>query len=339
MWDEFCARPGSSGPRFAKLARLGIPFFAGVVAPILLFLVPYAISGSLGDLYQGLIVLPRERLTFAYQALPPFDTAIAALPYALVLAFPLLRDALRLAAGYGRRDSVEPSESQRTSAPALWQWMLAGVVALVLGVLLISIREAPPQGSGQPVFVWAWYSVRPLVPVVVLIGCVMLGARQSWSSALPATRRQELLLMVAMAAMTSLVQYPWSFGLYFCYAAPLVVLAVVHVVRAQRDPPILLHFCYLIFAAAWLNTCYIRTLDIAHARVAQDYLLDFDRGGIEVDGRTGPIYDALVREIRRHVPDLPARTPRRCTSYLECGTRRGCSTSSSTRARPQGSVS
>lgn len=55
----------SSADRFRSMSRTAVPLIVGVAAPVALFLVPYALSGSLDDLYRGVLVLPRLRFDFA----------------------------------------------------------------------------------------------------------------------------------------------------------------------------------------------------------------------------------------------------------------------------------
>jgi hypothetical protein len=54
----------TSAERFRALARMVTPFKLGVIAPLIVFLFPYATSGALPALYEGVFVLPRARLDF-----------------------------------------------------------------------------------------------------------------------------------------------------------------------------------------------------------------------------------------------------------------------------------
>lgn len=70
----------NSGERLAALARAAGLLVVGVAVPVVPFLVPYVVSGSLGDLYQGVFVLPRLRLEFpAENSLPLLGFLPAAL--------------------------------------------------------------------------------------------------------------------------------------------------------------------------------------------------------------------------------------------------------------------
>src|SRR6185503_19035911 len=65
---------GAATERLRQLAGLVWPFAAGVMAPIVVFMLPYAASGSLGTLWTGVFVLPLKRFTFAAMDLLPLWT-------------------------------------------------------------------------------------------------------------------------------------------------------------------------------------------------------------------------------------------------------------------------
>ena len=110
-------------------------------------------------------------------------------------------------------------------------------VALLLAGIVMSANH-------EPVFHAVWYSVRPLCQAAVIIGCLALTS-PSRAATLAPKRRLELFLLLAVAALGSLVQYPYSHGIYFCYAAPLVILAAVALVTSTPAAPKLLHLCVL----------------------------------------------------------------------------------------------
>ena len=62
LWSGIrLAAPDARG-RVLSLLRLVVPFLLGVSGPLALLLIPYAVTGSLGDLYAGILVTPQERL-------------------------------------------------------------------------------------------------------------------------------------------------------------------------------------------------------------------------------------------------------------------------------------
>jgi len=97
-----------------------------------------------------------------------------------------------------------------------------------------AVRFADGRHASGRSYPWIWSSVRPIVPAVTLAGCVLLLR----SGSVRRRKQSEILLLVAMAAMMSLVQYPYSFGIYFYYVAPLVALALLYVATAQSGAPL-----------------------------------------------------------------------------------------------------
>ncbi len=270
--SEWQSGHGPLTARLAALARLLIPFALGVCVPVGVFLVPYLATGAIEDLYRGVFVLPQRRLTAAAMPLPGMVSALAVLPYAGLLIVPMF---WRI----GRERLVVP--------------ILATVL---LGWLVLC-------GYDGSAYRLVWYSARPLVPVLAVTTAVLL-ARETRAGRLPPTRGSEVLLLAAMAATLSLVQYPYASGIYFCYVAPIVALAIVSVVAAQPSAPRLLHLCvlgfYLLFAVVWLNTNFVRVANVQYMPVEQDRLLSGNRGGIRVQEVERDMYAALVREVQAH---------------------------------------
>jgi Dolichyl-phosphate-mannose-protein mannosyltransferase len=275
IWTEAAGGTGSIGARARGVAGLVGPFLAGVAVPVGLFLIPYVASGATSDLLRGLFVLPARRIEAASFPLPPPSTLLFALPYALVL---LWSPTLPLA--------VE----------------LAITAATVAGLAVVLAMAGSRLDYYEPV----WWAVRPLVPVVTVIGCLRL-LRAPPATPSDAAAAQRLFLVLAVASLVSVVQFPYAFPVYFFYAAPLVVVAVAAVVAARPGPRIL-HFAVagfaLAFALLWLNTAYVRSFGLRYIADQQHYRLDLDRGGLTVWEDRKVEYERLVQLLRQH-----ARTP------------------------------
>ena len=112
------ARLAGGAPRARRLLARGLALAAGAAVPIALFLVPYALSGSLDDFWRGTFVLPQRRFDHASFPLPPVWTAAAALPLAIPLALP---------SAFGR----------------LRPWILGGA-AIALGGVLLALAGREP---------------------------------------------------------------------------------------------------------------------------------------------------------------------------------------------------
>jgi hypothetical protein len=175
---------------------------AGVAIPVVPFLAWYALSGSLGDLYRGVFVLPAERLTDVALAVPGFDrTWTILVPMALVA----------VGAATGRRFRLV------TAAAVL--------VTIVLLMLRIEAR----------IFIGIFDSFLLVVPVAAAAGAWLYfrAARDDRADLGP------LFATLWVLAMVHLIRYPFAVPLYFAYVAPLAALAVSGVVvhLKSRDTP------------------------------------------------------------------------------------------------------
>src|SRR3989442_1610232 len=84
-WQLWSEPAGSSRDRFTRLGRLVLPFALGAAGPILVFLAPYALSGSLGALWAGGFIVAGESLRLAAMDFPAlWGTPVALAPAALL---------------------------------------------------------------------------------------------------------------------------------------------------------------------------------------------------------------------------------------------------------------
>jgi hypothetical protein len=269
--NERRAGHGAFKARFLSLARVTTPFLIGVILPLGLFISYYLLQGDPCKLFEGVFVLPAKRFVYASLQLPPPHHMIAAIPYAIVLSYPLAR-------------------------PIHWRLPLTVILVCLLAVLLLT-------AGARDVYQAIWGSIRPLVASVALAGCfALLKARPPARS----SEARPVFLAIAVASMTSLVQFPYSLGIYFCYIAPMVALAVLYLISSQPAAPRRVHAAfglfYLLFAILWLNNAHVSGFGIVHVRVPQDTTLELERGGISVSKEHARIYKELVRKIRRHTP-------------------------------------
>ncbi len=263
------ARLAGGAPRARRLLARGLALAAGAAVPIALFLVPYALSGSLDDFWRGTFVLPQRRFDHASFPLPPVWTAAAALPLAIPLALP---------SAFGR----------------LRPWILGGA-AIALGGVLLALA------GREPVYRAIWYAVRPLTPFAVVLGCVTLSRRPLPELA----EARDGFLLLGLASLVGLLQYPYAFSVYFCYTAPLVLLATAWTVRERGRAPLAWLYVptlafFAAFALLWLNTGWVRTIGGTWVASPPSRPLELPRAGIEVPLYDGAVYEALVAEIDRH---------------------------------------
>lgn len=275
-WNRWRLRGWLRDPGRPGFLASALAFGAGVLLPVAAFLVPYALSGSLGLWYEGVFVAPQRRFEFASLGLPPLASLGTAVPLASLLAVALAGGRLPRAG-------------------------LRGLPWLV-GATAIALAGALAYGREAPVYRAVWDSLRPSVPLVTLAGCLLLattrGARMS------PLARQQLFLLVAMAAMTSLVQFPFAAGIYFCYAMPPAALAIAFVLkhggRATGGLAVCLLCFYLAFAALWLNRASTYPLGFGYRPIDLSGTLDMQRGGLRVSPASAERYREVVSQVTAH---------------------------------------
>ncbi|HYK83074.1 MAG TPA: glycosyltransferase family 39 protein [Gemmatimonadales bacterium] len=266
-YHESATGGGRAAERMATLFRLVAPFAVGTLLPVAIFLVPYLRSGAVATLWSGVFVAPARRFEFAARALPGVATLLAALPVGLVLG-------LVPARGIPARRTV------------------LGVVLLALAVFLALSRHA------------VWYSIRPLLPLAVCVGVWRLARARPELSGL---RRQQITLVLCIAALVSLVQFPFAAPIYFLYVAPLAALAVLAVVTSHEHRvgfvPGAAVVLYLLFAVVDTHPSHEPTGALALAR----------GGGLIIPARDKVRYEGLVTALQAHAtgvygyaaPDCP----------------------------------
>jgi hypothetical protein len=272
LWRERGRSRGPSRERWRLMASMAAPLAAGVAAPVAAWIAYYAAEGALGDLYTGLFVLPRRRVESGVYPLP------GAAEFAATIPLPLVR-----AAG------LAPVPRPRRG--------LELAVAATLVALLV--------GSAEPLgFNLAFNALRNSLPPLVLLVLWRLGHRHA--QGLSSAQQQHLFLAIAAAALTSLVQYPHAYGIYFFYAAPLVVLAAAYLVAASPSAPRLaaaaLAGFYLAFAALQLNGPNPhRNVRWSPGRPAA-VPLELERCNLRVPAGDAVAYRELAKVVREHSP-------------------------------------
>lgn len=269
VWNEWREGRGAWGRRCRQLTGETAWFAAGVLLPVACFLAPFVLGAAVVDLYRGVFVLPQKRFDVLTFPLPPLFTLGFAAPLAL---------ALLLGFRHGRRGGA----GVRT-------FCLVAALLLVLG------------GCRYPLVHDAvWCSVRGIPPFLVLAGVwLLLGPR--WSRpGLDDSRRVDVFLMIVAALMVALNQFPFAVNVYFCYAVPLVWLALVYVAASQPTPSghalAALGCFYLAFGVVWLNPGYFTQHPSRAAPFSAQ--LDVPRGGLWVTQKDQAQYGSLVALIR-----------------------------------------
>jgi hypothetical protein len=270
-----------SRQRFACLFRMLVPFGLGVLTPVVVFLAPYIASGSTTAFMKGVFGGGMARAT----SLAIYDPPEAVF---LILAIPLL---VTLAMGIfsRRRGDI----------------FAAGVVAFVGSMLVFA------SGKHELMTQLIFESAQMLAPIAIVIGAVRLvrGA-----NVLGAIRQQQLMLLLSLAAICGLVQFPFAAPIYFCYYAPLLILAVFAIVSTRKRPN---HgFTLGALLAFFLLTAVVRIAPacIYHITFAPGERLTrlslSAAGGLRVSSPED--YEAMVAAVQQH------STNRQVLAFPEC---------------------
>jgi hypothetical protein len=244
----------------------------GVLLPLVAFATPYVATDSVGALVHGVFVAPTARIADA--AFPPRPVATALPALGLMLMMLLLG-----------------SEGRRTRSLAL------GAVVALVGLSLV------PSGTGT-LFWLGWLAMSQQMPLLVAAGCVLLvtrvdpvngPGRQSW---LPTYT------CLAVAAMITLMQYPFAAPIYFCYAAPLVILAATAVWklagRQRAGGAIAALISMFLFAVGWMNGGAEQMLWYGLRPRVSVVPLGIPRASLRVPAADASEYRAVTNEVRKH---------------------------------------
>lgn len=254
-------------PPRVVFGEVGI-FLAGGAFPIVLLAVPYVLTGSIGDLIDGTVIAPRSRFEFATFSMPEPATLVWAVPVvAVFLTRPRLTRIWR-----NRVDAA------------------AGTGA----VLLALTAESDASYSAL------WTATRALAPFVLVLGAVALVRRSRGLEG----NRGVVALVVLVAGFWTLVQFPFAAPVYFCYAAPLLLLAAIAGMRtfglANGALPGIVLLCLVLFGVRQLDQQSVFSLGVDYHASPQVAVLDQDRASIRVLPEQKRELDVVRDVVARH---------------------------------------
>jgi len=283
---ELAGIAGHDRERFKTLVGMCAPFGAGVAVPLILFLVPYVLSGSVHDLIHGLISTAATAIRSTVS--PPEDPATMVEIIPFIVPVIVAYDCHRL----GRA--------------------ICGVVFALwtCAVLIFSAKSPLIYGFG-------WRSLITAIPVLVLAGVAILWVSRG-EHRLNFVRQQQIMLIMCVAALCSLVQFPFAGPVYFCYVAPLAILFATALFASAAHPPrfvlgTLLVF-YLLFAVLRVTPGFIYHMGSRYSPDTQTERITLARaGGLRVDPTEAQLYDELIPLVQSHAggkfvyaaPDCP----------------------------------
>lgn len=236
---------GAGGARFRALARSVGILAAGVALPVALFLIPYILSHSVGAIAYDVFVAPTRRFMFAAMRAPGLNTFRNALLFIIPVGF-------------------------YWWLPA-WRRGIAWVTAILLAAVWVLTFKGNYYRIEWNAFVW-------IVPLAAAAGAIVLRPRTGAGP--PAVKRQQAFALLAVTAVATLVQFPFSAPIYFLYIAPLGVVTAAAVLEIQFEGaaawPVfggaLLLFAIL-FPVRWIRPGFTSDLGVRYTRVPMTALL------------------------------------------------------------------
>jgi len=266
--------PGLGAHGLIPLLADGAALTLGFVVPLVLFLVPYALTGGVGAWLEGVFLLPARRIEAASSPPGAMWTVLPGTA-AVLLAVTAAR--------------LRPRPER--------------ILAVALAALLAVALAADDMLDGA-VMATLWYSVRGWIPALVAAGAVFAFAARGRTADQMSPGEFALL---ASAGLWALVQFPYAAPAYFFYVAPLGVLATAATVSAgvlRRGPVLAL----LSGVALFLGAGYAGGV----AATASEPL-GGPRGGIRVPPADARLYGELAILVRSHLdggglwagPDAP----------------------------------
>ena len=283
--NEWVNPAGDSRARFTALARLLVPFLLGVAVPVAFFLVPFVRGHALEPLFNGVFLLSSKRFgSAAYRMISPWSM-LGLVPFALL-------------ALYGRKMAARFTRYHALALAALFTaWLVT-------------------SASAPLVYRIVWYALRALPPVLTFIGVLVLARPRAGDADAP-LRRSQVLLLLGVTAVFTLVQFPFSAPIYFCYVAPLVVLTAAALYRYAAPMasavPALTTVFLIAFAVLRVNTSLLFGMGVLYQPYPRTLPLEMPRGGLSVPDYDANMYNAAVMVLHRYArggytwasPDCP----------------------------------
>jgi hypothetical protein len=255
-----------SARRWKTLLRYAGVVLAAAAVPVGLFLVPYAMSGSLGVLYAEVIGEGVKRISALHWAMrPALRLLVFACPVYAVLTLELL------------------SRKRRA----------LGALAIVAALALVWFSMRTVAGYQS-----LWFFGTSILPVG--IGVVVVAGYRAWR----AQRATDpvLLMLAGVTALQALNQFPFAAPNYFAYVAPLAILTACAAAAHFGALPRLNTAALILagFAGVVLRVGSLRNLGFYPQSVDYTHQLAVPRGGLAVTKYDSARYTTLLNLIAAH---------------------------------------
>jgi hypothetical protein len=241
--------------------------------PLIVCVIPYVRSGHVGTLLNGLLVIPQRRLEFASLAMEHTYFILIGVP-CVALVTPLAR---RL---------------QISGRQARFITMGLSIVAAIV------IAASVDRYAAYQLF---WQSGRGFAALLPVAVSWLLFAGHDDDP----NRGRVLFGTMVMLAWASLVQFPFSGAIYFCYTVPLAVIAGAASAKhfSSLKNPALVVWCaaLIVFAVLTMNRGYLDSLGAWHQPMALDQKLDLPRAHLEMKPEEVAEYRRVTELVTAHV--------------------------------------
>lgn len=283
LWLEFSS-PEKGYRRLSFLFRDLILLAAGALTPLAIFWGHYVQAGSQSSLREVFTLAARQLDYGAFK--PSLLKIVGGSLITLILIV-----AAFLARGRAAR-------------------VLAAVFLLGIPVALLLARIQPYVDRAE------WGAIWTLLPVVVVLGVFLLVSHRPGNRANRA-QQQRIFLVLSVTAACSLIQYPFTIAIYFCYVAPLAFLSAA-AVGSLRKPPrwaVVGALCFAFFYVVLDATPgFIDDMGEQYSPDRQVSRLTIPRaGGLRVYPESAGLYEELGVLVQQHArgeyiyatPDCP----------------------------------
>ena len=164
--------------------------------------------------------------------------------------------------------------------------------------VMVTLVATAATGSSYSIL---WSITRALAPFVVVLGAFAILRRAPRDGA-PDT--QVVALIVLVAGLTTLTQFPFMAPVYFCYVVPLVLLAAIatlrHFGQAGGLLPAVVLAALVVFGVRQIATQSLLSLGKTYERDPQGAILDERRASIHLLPEFGADYRRVQTLVSRH---------------------------------------
>lgn len=258
--------------RFKTMFRLLTPFLCGLASVMTLFLTPYALAGGVSQWFAGVFSSATSRIVGLGVVRPvAVSELIWLLPVVAIVAAAMFWDKFQ-------------------------SKLIGGTLLLGAAVIVFRATQTFPIALG------IWHSVALITPVAVVLGAWLVGARRKRGQT--KLQRQQVVLLISLAATCTLVQFPFSAAIYLSYAVPITLLAIVAIVATGKTQPGTFALAavaafYLIFAVVILVPLYIYEITWT---IGPMHTMHAPRaGGLKIEEAV--FFDDLARFLQEHSPN------------------------------------